>query len=300
MNLLITGAWQDAKQHFDSLREMGHQIQFQQFEKDPLTVDEEWIEGIICNGFFQCHDIHRFKHLKYIQLTSAGYDRVPMDYIEDHQIEIHNAGGVYSIPMAEWAVMNLLNLIKNTYSFFENQKAMIWEKDRTLGELTDKRICIVGYGNVGKEIAKRLSPFGVEITSANRSPVFSEYVERWIPLDHIDQILPEMDAVILCLALTEETQGFFNKQRIAKMKDQSVLINVSRGKLLDEQALIHSLYDKKLKGAALDVFEEEPLSCESLLWKAPGIIITPHNSFIGDQVQKRINGLIEMNLNRTR
>ena len=122
MNLLITGAWQDAKQHFDSLREMGHQIHFQQYEKDPLTVDEEWIEGIICNGFFLYHDIRRFKHLRYIQLTSAGYDRVPMKYVEDHQIEIHNARGVYSIKMDEWAVMNILNIYKNTAHFFENQK----------------------------------------------------------------------------------------------------------------------------------------------------------------------------------
>ncbi len=296
MNLLITGAWQDAKQHFDSLREMGHQIHFQQYEKDPLTVDEEWVEGIICNGFFLYHDIRRFKHLRYIQLTSAGYDRVPMKYVEDHQIEIHNARGVYSIPMAEWAVMNILNIYKNTAHFFENQKNKLWEKDRSLLELTDKRICIVGYGSVGKEVAKRLYPFGVEITVVNRSPVLNEYVERWVPFDQIDRVLPEMDIVILCLALTDETSGMFDEHRINRMKNQSVLVNMSRGKLVDEQALTRCLNTEKLRGVALDVFENEPLSAESTLWSSSKVIISPHNSFVSDKVQDRMNRLITANL----
>ena len=296
MNLLITGAWQDAKQHFDSLREMGHQIHFQQYEKDPLTVDEEWVEGIICNGFFLYHDIRRFKHLRYIQLTSAGYDRVPMKYVEDHQIEIHNARGVYSIPMAEWVVMNILNIYKNTAHFFENQKNKLWEKDRSLLELTDKRICIVGYGSVGKEVAKRLYPFSVEITVVNRSPVLNEYVERWVPFDQIDRVLPEMDIVILCLALTDETSGMFDEHRLNRMKNQSVLVNMSRGKLVDEQALTRCLNTQKLRGAALDVFENEPLSAESTLWSSSKVIISPHNSFVSDKVQDRMNRLITANL----
>ena len=104
MNLLITGAWQEAKKYIETIEKMGHQVQFLQFEKDALPCDYEWVEGIIGNGLFLFHPIEKFKNLKYIQLTSAGFDRVPMDYVKEHKIVINNARGVYSAPMAEYAV----------------------------------------------------------------------------------------------------------------------------------------------------------------------------------------------------
>ena len=95
MNLLVTGAWQGAKDGIEQLKMLGHQVQFLQFEKDELPCSYEWVEGVICNGLFLSHPIERFTHLKYIQLTSAGFDRVDMQYVKRHNIEIHNARGVY-------------------------------------------------------------------------------------------------------------------------------------------------------------------------------------------------------------
>lgn len=299
MNLLITGAWQNAREYFSQIEEMGNRIQFLQYENEELPCAYEWVEGVVCNGLFMHHPIEKFSKLKYIQLTSAGYDRVPMDYIEEHRITINNAKGVYSIPMAEWALMSVLEICKNAYAFFEKQQNHIWEKDRSLMELTGKKVCIIGYGEVGRKTAKRLAAFGTEITAVNRSRVEKDgVISRWLPLDRLDEALPEADIVILCIALTEETKGLLNTDRLQRMKQGSLLVNVARGALIDEKALIRCLKEEKLRGAALDVFETEPLPEESELWEMPGVIISPHNSFVGDQIRERMFDLICENLKR--
>ena len=117
-----------------------------------------------------------------------------------------------------------------------------------------------------------------------------------MPLSYIDEVLPEMDIVILCIALTEETKKFLNADRLGIMKQESTLINISRGQVLDEKALIQRLKDGKFRGVALDVFEEEPLPQENALWEIPRVIISPHNSFLGDKVKERMFGMIYKNL----
>ena len=130
MNLLITGTWTDAKEHIAEIESMGHQVIFLQQEKEKLPCTYEWVEGVICNGLFLYHPISRFVNLRYIQLTSAGYDRVPMKEIEKRHIEIHNARGVYSIPMAEFAIAGVLDLYKDMARFREQQKRHEWTKNR--------------------------------------------------------------------------------------------------------------------------------------------------------------------------
>ena len=154
MNLLITGAWQQAEENIPRLVEMGHDVAFLQNESDPLPCDPAWVEGIVGNGIFQSHPIENFTNLRYIQLTSAGYDRVPMDYVEEHGIQIHNARGVYSVPMAEFALWGVLSLYKHADFFAANQKAHAWEKNRTLLELAGKTVLVVGFGSVGAACAK--------------------------------------------------------------------------------------------------------------------------------------------------
>ena len=122
MNLLVTGAFACTESDLNQLRECGHEVIFMQQEKSPLPCDASWVEGVICNGIFLSHPIEQFANLRFIQLTSAGFDRVPMDYIKEHGIEIHNAGGVYSIPMAEFAICGVLNCI-NKVTFLIKIKA---------------------------------------------------------------------------------------------------------------------------------------------------------------------------------
>ena len=295
MNLLITGAWQSAKDNIDRIEKLGHTVVFMQYEKDVLPCDYSWVEGVICNGLFLTHPIEKFVNLKYIQLTSAGFDRIPLDYVKKHNIEIHNARGVYSIPMAEFAVSGVLQLYKNAKFFINNQSNKIWEKDRNLVELYGKTVCIVGCGSVGTECAKRFKAFGCTVLGVDLYVRQDENYDDMIPLDRLDEILQKSDVVILTLPLTDETYHIIDKKRLQNFKDGSVLVNIARGAVVDTEALINAL-ENKLYGAVLDVFEEEPLSAESKLWNIENVILTPHNSFVGDMGYFRLNGVIFLNL----
>lgn len=297
MNILITGAWQGAKEHFGAIEAMGHRVLFQQFEKDSLPCDPAWVEGVICNGLFLTHPIENFVNLRYIQLTSAGFDRVPMDYIQSHGITVHNAAGVYSVPMAEWTVMRLLELFKNTAVLTENQKNALWIKDRSWLELSGKTACIVGFGAYGMETAKRLKAFGMSILAVNRSKKESPYVDCWYSLEDLNEALPEADTVILAIALTSQTKNLFNAERFNCMKQGAVLLNAARGGLVDENALLYALDNGKLSGAALDVFSTEPLPEDSPIWKHKKTLLSPHNSFVGDHNLNRLSKIILDHLN---
>lgn len=297
MNLLITGAWQNAKENIDSIEKMGHTVVFMQYEKDELPCDYLWVEGVICNGLFLSHPINKFENLKYIQLTSAGYDRVPMDYVKEHNIEIYNARGVYSIPMAEFAVSGVLQLYKNSKFFIKNQQNKIWEKDRNLIELYGKTVCIVGCGSVGTECAKRFKAFGCKIFGVDLVTIQDENYDYIMHLEKLDEILPKSDVVILTLPLTKDTYHIIDKKRLDNFKEGSVLVNIARGAIVDTEALITAL-ENKLYGAVLDVFEDEPLLNDSNLWNFENVILTPHNSFVGDKNFFRLNSTIFLNLIR--
>ena len=297
--VLLTGAYQYTEEQLHMIEKMGWKVTFVKNELEPIGIPTDQFDAVICNGLFLYNDIAEFKKLKMVQATSAGMDRLPIEYMEKHHIMYYNAKGVYSIPMAEWAVMSVLEICKNTHGFFRKQQEHIWGKDRSLLELTGKKVCIIGYGDVGHETAKRLAAFGTEITAMNRSRVEEDgVISRWLSLDRLDEALPEADIVILCIALTEETRGLLNVDRLQRMKQGSLLVNVARGALIDEKALIRCLKEEKLRGAALDVFETEPLPEESELWEMPGVTVSPHNSFVGDQVRERMFSLIYRNLEK--
>lgn len=295
MKLLITGAWQCTSEQLNQIESMGHSVVFMQNEKDELPCPYEEVEGVICNGLFLYHPIEKFTSLRYIQLTSAGFDRVPMEYVQAHGIAIHNARGVYSIPMAEFAISGVLQLYKQIRFFYESQKKSVWEKRRGILELFGKTVCIVGCGNVGTECAKRFQAFGCKVFGVDLYPREDAAYEKIYTLMNLDETLLQSDVVVLTLPLTEETRYMMNEQRFAKMKNGSVLVNIARGAVVDEQALLKAL-NEKLLGVVLDVFEEEPLSPDNPMWKQKNVIITPHNSFVGDGNAERLKKIILSNL----
>lgn len=294
MNLLITGAWQQASENFEAIKKRGHNIIFLQYEKDELPCDYRWVEGVIGNGLFLYHPIERFTNLKYIQLTSAGLDRIPMDYVREHNINILNARGVYSIPMAEFALAGVLQIYKQMAYFKNSQVKHEWNKHRNLLELFEKTVCIVGCGNVGTECAKRFTAFGCKVIGIDLFLRNDRNYVKIVELEHLDEVLPEADVVVLTLPLTKETKHLINAERFGLMKKGTILVNIARGAVVDGMALNANI--EKLGGAVLDVFEEEPLDAESPLWDMRNVIITPHNSFVGDNNQKRLTEVIITNL----
>lgn len=291
MNLLITGAWQQAPDYLPQIKALGHNVVFLQCENDELPCTPEWVEGVVCNGLFLSHPIEVFRKLKYIQLTSAGFDRVPMEYVRDHNITIHNARGVYSIPMAEFAVAGVLQLYKKMSAFYESQKEHEWNKQRDLRELAGKTVAIIGCGSVGTECAKRFRAFDTTILGVNLFQRKDDYYDAMVDVEKIDQVLKQSDIIVLTLPLTDETRGLMNENRIKAMKDGSVIVNISRGAVVETQPLIERLQTGEI-GAVLDVFEEEPLNEGSRLWNMVNTVITPHNSFVGEGNGTRLSQVI--------
>lgn len=299
--VLLTGAYQYTNEQMQMIEDSGWKVTYVKNELESLEIPVDQFDAVVCNGLFLHNDIEKFKKLKMVQATSVGLERLPTEYMEKHDILYYNAKGVYSIPMAEWVVLSILEICKNAHGFFRKQQEKKWEKDRSLLELTDKKVCVIGYGDVGRETAKRLTAFGTEITAVNRSRIKENgMVSRWLPLNEIDKALRDADIIILSIALTNDTENLLNEKRMMSIKRESILVNVSRGPVIDQKALIRGIQENRFRGIALDVFAEEPLPEESKFWDDPRVIITPHNSFVGDKVRERMFQLIYNNLKNLR
>lgn len=294
MNLLITGAWNATESEKSELEGLGYRILFLQNESEALPIEAWKIDAVVCNSLFLFHPIWEFTNLKLIQLTSAGLDRVPLDEIRSRGIALYNAAGVYSVPMAEFALSGVLDLYKQRFAFRKSQEAHRWEKRRDLLELSGKRVLIVGCGSVGRACAERFRAFGCKVDGIDAVPIDSPFFDRIYLLDKIEDVLPESDVVLLSLPLTKETEGLFDARLFSQMKDGAVFVNLARGRLADINALLSNL--ARLRGAVLDVFPEEPLDPSSPLWDEENVILTPHVSFIGDVNPVRLYRLIYQNL----
>ena len=297
MRLLITGAWNASRQQLEQLEAMGHEVIWHQQERDALPVAYDAVEGVICNGLFLHHPIEKFTSLSYIQLTSAGFDRVPMDYVREKGIRIRNARDVYSIPMAEFALCGVLQLYKQSRFFEKNQAAGQWVKHRGLLELAGKTVVILGCGSVGTACAERFRAFGCKVIGINRSLREDRAYDSMAPLEQLDALLPEADVLVLTLPLTEQTRHLMDRERFEKMKPGAVLVNIARGPVVDSEALIRWL-EADRGSAVLDVFEEEPLAVDSALWHLENVILTPHNSFVGEGNGARLASVILGNLEK--
>lgn len=293
MNVLVTGAFQLNSEELAALESAGHKVFTRPDERAPVEQPERY-EAVVCNGLFLYNPIERFTNLRLIQLTSAGLDRVPLDYIRTHDIELHNAAGVYSVPMAEFAVCGILQLYKQSRFFAANQAQHKWEKHRGLLELSGKRACILGCGDVGREIAKRLKAFGCHIIGVNRTVRELPDFDGVLPLDKLTEAVVACDILVCCIALTLETRGIVCKAVFDRLHPNAIFVNVARGALADEAALTAWLQSGGL--AVLDVFEEEPLPETSPLWDMENVLLTPHNSFVGDGNRARLWAVISTSL----
>lgn len=285
-----------SNEQIEALRSLGYSIYFMQQETETLPLVASNIDATVCNGLFLSHDIEEFTNLKFIQLTSAGYDRVPIEQIQKRGIKLYNARGVYSIPMAEWAVFRVLEHYKHGAFFHQEQKYRHWIKHRDLREIHGKKIAVIGAGNVGQEVGKRFRAFGAETTG------FDIHTNNTTGFDHmcltetLGRSINNFDVIVVTAPLLPSTQGLINREILFAMKPQTVLVNIARGGLIDQQALCEVLTKRKDLFAALDVFETEPLDENSMLWNLENVAISPHNSFVSDGNNKRMFDVMYGNL----
>jgi D-2-hydroxyacid dehydrogenase (NADP+) len=214
--------------------------------------------------------------------------------LRDSGIMVTNPSGIFSVPMAEHTMGLLLALARNFPDSVRGQdrakwaQQEIWDKPQHLTELNGKVLLIVGYGSIGREVAKRAKAFDMKVWGVTRSGSGEHtHVEKLFSAPQLQEALPAADYVLICAPETAQTKHLLGATEIAKMKRGARLINIGRGSLLDEAALVRALESGALGGAALDVAQTEPLPAESPLWKAPNLFITPHTSGISDRLWGR-------------
>jgi len=234
------------------------------------------------------------KKLKWIHSTAAGVAQLMYPQLRDSGIIVTNPSGIFSVPMAEHTLGLLLALARNFPDSVRGQdrsrwsQQEIWDKPQHLTELNGKILLIVGYGSIGREVAKRARSLDMRVWGVTRSGEGDRtHAERIFSAAKLPDALPDADYLLISAPETLETKHLIGTAQIAKMKQGARLVNVGRGSLLDEAALVQALESGALGGAALDVTGTEPLPAESPLWKAPNLFITPHTSGVSDRLWGR-------------
>jgi phosphoglycerate dehydrogenase-like enzyme len=246
------------------------------------------------------HLVGRTPRLRWIHSASAGVDRISTSIVRERGLIVTNARGVFSRPIAEYVVMMSLAIARRLPQLLELQRERTWQplRGRELSELT---VGIVGYGSIGEEVARLLRPFGCRIVATRRHLERGagdvENVELF-GLDELSEVLRMSDLIVVAAPLTDETAGLIGAEQLAEMREDAWLINIARGRLIDELALRRALESGWIGGAVLDVFSEEPLSPESPLYHTQNLLITPHTSWASDRVVERTVELFIDNLRR--
>lgn len=213
--------------------------------------------------------------LRWIQASAAGVDLLPLGLIRERGIVLTGGAGLYTVPVGEFVVLCMLAAAKDLPALVRAQDRGEWLQAPSRGELRDSRALVLGYGGIGRAVATLLEPFGVGITGVRRDPRGEPGV---IGPDDWRARLPEFDWVIVAAAATDETRDIIGAAELAAMKQSAWLVNVARGSLVDEAALVQALEHREIAGAYLDVTATEPLPADSPLWSAPRAVITSHSA----------------------
>jgi phosphoglycerate dehydrogenase-like enzyme len=245
------------------------------------------------------------KKLKWLHSTAAGVDQLMYPELRASNVVVTNASGVHSVPMAEHILGLLIALARRFPSAFRHQmnshwgQQEIWDDQLRPRELMGQTLLFVGFGAIGRETAKRVRPLGMKIRAVTRTgkgdPALAD---QYLPADQLDEVLPQADYVVLAAPQTPATHHLMNAQRLALMKPTAFLINVARGTLVDEAALIDTLRRRAIAGVALDVTTQEPLPSDSPLWTLDNCFITPHTSSASEFLWDRQTELLLENLAR--
>jgi len=248
--------------------------------------------------------VPRAKRLRFVQSISAGIDQYDKEVFRAHGIRLASAAGVNAHAVAEHAIALILALKRHLHTGRDNQTAKLWrgmisDIAAREDELGGKRLLIVGLGRIGTRLAKLAKAFDLEVVATRRDPSRGgEGADAVHGHDRLHELLPSADIVALTCPLTSETTNLIDAKALGRMKPTAHLVNVARGRVVDEEALVRALAEKRIAAAGLDVTREEPLPPASQLWAMPNVLITPHSA---GETQRYEDGVIDLlleNLNR--
>ena len=240
--------------------------------------------------------------LRWVQATSSGIGEfLKRTGLDNSEIMFTTAAGVHSRPLTEFTLLGLLYFFRDVPQLEAMKARKHWER-YTVEGLEGKRVLVVGLGAVGREVARQCASFGMDVWGTRRRPTaeLPEGVTRLVDQSDIRTALPDVDALVLACPLTPETKLLIGAPEVAALKKGAVLVNIARGGVIDEPALIAALTSGRMKGAALDVFATEPLPQDNPLWTLPNVIFSPHSASTVHAENRRIVDLFLDNLQRYR
>jgi phosphoglycerate dehydrogenase-like enzyme len=245
------------------------------------------------------------RRLEWVHLTAAGVGPILFPELVESPVVVTNSRGLHAASMAEHALGVLLAFARKLHLARDEQHRRRWAQDGlwteppAFAELRGSTLGLVGLGAVGSAIAERARAFGMRVVAVRRRPAAEPAPahEQW-GRDRLDDLLAAADWVVLAAPRTEETRGLIGARELARMKPAAVLVNLGRGDLVDEPALVEALRSGRIAGAGLDVFSDEPLPVESPLWAMPQVLVTPHVSGLGPRYWERALEIFAANLER--
>jgi phosphoglycerate dehydrogenase-like enzyme len=239
-------------------------------------------------------------HLKWIQLTSAGADRLLSSGFIESGITVTTVSGLHATPIGEYVLCVMLMFAKGAPGFLRAQVRHEWLRYMPK-ELLGATVGIVGMGHIGEEVARLAKAFGCRIVATRRSvqaATSDALADELLPASELHRLLEASDYIVLAVPLTPETRGMIGDAELRSMKPDAVLVNIARGAVVEETALVDALRERRIAGAALDVFEREPLPEDSPLWELDNVIISPHISGGTEIYNQRAVDIFADNLRR--
>ncbi len=279
--------------HGDQLRERFPKIAF---TADPE--DGENVDALFCHPSYAIKEnLDRYPSLSWVQIMMAGFNTADLRELFRRGITVTNMKDIFHLSVAEDVFTKILAINRNVRHYFEMMHSGTWEPIRHEPEIYGSLVGILGAGSIGSAVATRMKSFGAQTIGWRRknapSGGFDEIVTGRYGLE---KVMAESDYVVITLPLSEETDHLIGAREIDLMKPNAVIINVGRGEVLDQEALVEALRHGKIRGAGLDVTTPEPLPADHPLWHLPGVFITPHNASSSPFVWPRIVAVLEQNI----
>lgn len=238
--------------------------------------------------------------LSWIHSIQAGVDRFPFDALSDRGVRLTNSSGIHGDSVGETVVGNMLQFARRLHRHRDRERHKEWrypDWDETF-TLPGESLCVVGLGTLGQGIATRAAALGVDVVGVRRTPLPVEHVRSVYVPDQIETAVADARFVAVATPLTDRTRGLVGTDEIAAMSDDAYLLDVSRGGVVDGSAVLSALRNDELAGAALDVFETEPLPDDSPFWDMENVIVTPHAAAANREYVARIAALVGENVRR--
>ncbi|HEY1767519.1 MAG TPA: D-2-hydroxyacid dehydrogenase [Terracidiphilus sp.] len=216
-------------------------------------------------------------HVRWVHSRAAGIEKLLFPQLIESDVPLTNGSGVFSPSLGEFALAAILFFSKDLLRMLRNQRAGRWEQF-DVEEIAGSTAGIVGYGDIGRAVASRIHAMGMKVLALKRHPpaLADPLVAAFFKPEKLREMLAQCDYIVVSAPLTSETRHMLSEGEFAAMKTSAVVINVGRGPVIDQAALVRALTEKKIRGAGLDVFEQEPIPTDDPIWKLDNVLISPH------------------------